>query len=784
MFRLNTLNSREVYQIIGMAVLNIKLERKTIALMAILILVCTFAKLSKSAITCSNGFFNFNDEWIKCNSSWYTCTNQNEWTSCYNRILNNSTKLWEFCPDGQYYSIQVNKWLDWGGSWLEQWGYQLNWYTCPGSQNFDINLLKWVDNCTDSQLFIQDSLMRNIPVWRDPEYYIDSNSLQNIELGTQKYPFKKVGLSTMEILNYFSHTNYNITIYIKENTSVTLTNLRNFYLDIPNLEYKTYSDTGYAAKSASITIIDTSSSYFSESTQFNIISDVEIRLTQALNRTDYTSVEKDISVYSTAIIIANRCNFKISNFDVYRNVTADYSKDTPFIYSVYLQNHTLTMKDINFYISGRILRSSQPMSLYAENIYMDFYGMMGGIYIDASWNYPEASKTGSIFLNNITAINSQSRIADFRSGVLYYSGPANVTVQNSNILIYGALSFDKSELEIQLNENWLPNDGYLQTITIQNNLFSLPSNPNNDRFVETFIDVTSAYPRAIIASFNKNIIENIVSNVYPIFYLFFTENTKIFISDTMISNVSSQSGIVTITTMKDVTLSNSTFMNSSDFGHNLFYFSSVQNVTIADVTIENVNATGKSTDFLFLFDIVNRGTISIDSVYMKNVNIGLQMGFYQNGIASIISFTNSYFTYVYIGNKNKIISTGQFNSIIFKNLTFIEMFDQYSSDTQNDLFILNVIDLSNPMDSIISDIYVQTSTVDFFKINSVVGITSVPVYVNFTDITYRDWTLHFKESLITVGNIESQEQIYICCSIIIPSPGSGGINSKKSEVIF
>ena len=114
------------------------------------------------------------------------------------------------------------------------------------------------------------------------------------------------------------------------------------------------------------------------------------------------------------------------------------------------------------------------------------------------------------------------------------------------------------------------NDGYLQTITIQNNLFYLPSNLNNNRFVETFIDVTIAYPRAIIASFNKNIDENIVSNVYPIFYLFFTENTKINISDTIIRNVSSQSGVVIITTMKEVMLLNSIFVNSSDFGHNFF----------------------------------------------------------------------------------------------------------------------------------------------------------------------------------------------------------------------
>ena len=82
---------------------------------------------------------------------------------------------------------------------------------------------------------------------------------------------------------------------------------------------------------------------------------------------------------------------------------------------------------------------------------MDFYGMMGGIYINADCNYPEASITGTIFMSNVIAENSQSRVAEFKRGILYYAGPANVTVQNINVLIYGSLSDGRSPIEIQSN---------------------------------------------------------------------------------------------------------------------------------------------------------------------------------------------------------------------------------------------------------------------------------------------------------------------------------------------
>ena len=185
----------------------------------------------------------------------------------------------------------------------------------------------------------------------------------------------------MEVLNFISHSNYNVTIYVKENTSIGMTKLRNFYLDFPSIKIMTYSDCRLIPSRAKIQISNTFSSYFSESTQFNIISNITLRLTQALNHSGYTSVETDISAYSNAIFIINRCSFSISNIDVYRNVTTDKNLDMPFITAIYEQTHTVTMTNMDFHISGRVLISNQPLNLDIQNVYMDFYGMMGGIIL-------------------------------------------------------------------------------------------------------------------------------------------------------------------------------------------------------------------------------------------------------------------------------------------------------------------------------------------------------------------------------------------------------------------
>ena len=581
-----------------------------------------------------------------------------------------------------------------------------------------------------------------------------------MNLERNKYPYKKIDLTTVEIINFISHSNYNVTILIKEGTINYMTKLRNYFLDFPNLLFATYSETGLAPARAQINIINDQTDYFSESTQFNILSSIDVRLAQALNYSKYSAVEMNISAYSFAIIIINRWNFNITNINVYRNVTLDRNLDVPFIIAIYEQINIVTIANMDFHISGRILTSNQPINLHVENVYMDFYGMMGGIYINADWNYPEASIIGNILITNVTAENTQTRITPFLSGILYYAGPANVTVQNTNVLIYGSLLDSKSSIEIHSNKNWIPIDDEVQIITIQYNLFRLSLNPVNERFVETFIEITENYPRKIQTNIFNNVINNVVYNVFPVFYWFFTSNSDIYITNNTITHVSSRQGIMVIDSMNSVTLRDTNVYNSTDFGHYLYYLSNVQNITLQNIKLENVTATGTTTDRMFLFDVINNGTIWIDLVYMKNVDIGLQPGFYFNGLLSKVSYTNMYFENISVGDNNRMITTGEFKTLEINNITFINTNGQYVSDTTNYMIYIDIINLNSATNSTISNIYVQSSTVNILKMQNVVGSALTPVCMNFRNITYRDSYVKLKQSFILYSNVESQEQFY------------------------
>ena len=154
-------------------------------LVYLLIAVTLFWNYCVDAQNWSTGYFNKDGICTKWAVSWYTCTNDTQWDSWYNRFLNKTTMLWEFWPYGQFYSSQVDKWSSWEGSWRDEWGYQSECYIWPTGMKFDLTLLKWVNNCTSSQLLIQDPSMRNIPLCRDTVYYIDTGSIKPIELGTK-----------------------------------------------------------------------------------------------------------------------------------------------------------------------------------------------------------------------------------------------------------------------------------------------------------------------------------------------------------------------------------------------------------------------------------------------------------------------------------------------------------------------------------------------------------------------------------------------------------------------
>ena len=113
-----------------------------------------------------------------------------------------------------------------------------------------------------------------------------------------------------------------------------------------------------------------------------------------------------------------------------------------------------------------------------------------------------------------------------------------------------------------------------------------------------------------------------------------------------------------------------------------------------------------------------------------------------------------------------MISTGEFKTVEINNITCIDVNGQYVSDTTNYILIIDIINLNSATNSSISNIFIQSSTANLLKMQSVVGSTVTPVYMNFQNITYRDSYIKLKQSFIIFSNVESQEQFYTVFDLV------------------
>ena len=159
-------------------------------------------KYAKTATSWSNGYYLSSGSWLKWNSSWLTWTNGTAWvTWSPSMFLNSTSSLWQLCSSGMFYSAPLNQCLNWGSSWLNAWAYQSTCFDCTTGQYYDLTAQTCVANWNGStQIAITDSQFGSKPIWRSFDYYVDSSSLEIIELGTKKYPYKSISLVFVELL--------------------------------------------------------------------------------------------------------------------------------------------------------------------------------------------------------------------------------------------------------------------------------------------------------------------------------------------------------------------------------------------------------------------------------------------------------------------------------------------------------------------------------------------------------------------------------------------------------
>ena len=756
-------------------------RRKTQLTFLMLFMILHNIQVAYSDVSWKTGYYNNSGVWTKWQDSWYTWTNGTSWTSWQNQILNSTTFLWEFWPDGKFYSSSLNSCMSCVGSWLDGWAYQLSWFQCTSSQIFDFDTMKWVSSWSTAQVQINNTQIHGLNIWRTPNYYIDPNSSKILELGTIMYPFKHINLAFLEILNFLANKNLNITINLKESSTNYLSDGQSYIINAGSLVLQTYSEFSNTPGEANIYITDSSVSYFSVKTKFNIISDSTLKLSTVLSSLNLTVRESEIPTYGKTAIIVDRSSLVINNINILRDTNTDSSLNIAFIRAFYLQNNTVSISNSNFYISGWILFSEDPMNLIFQNVSIDFYSMNGGIFIDTDWNYPEAEVLNSILISNVILYNSISRVSELISGFLYYTGAANVTVESVNSTIFGTESENVNVIDIEYTSNWDPRDSIIQVFNIQNNYFTLTSNENLNKFSELYFDFRPGkWSRQLQLNYSNNRHKDIILNLYQVLLIFGSQNLDVALANNTFTNFSGQNGIIKIDLANSISFSNSSFTGSSNTGGPLLFFSDFMSSTLTGLTISNSSISLNTITHFIYLNVTEKGTISIDSLIFNDISLGVQSGIKVDGQTDNIVISNSSFGNVSIGTNSELISTGKFNFINFFGLNFSHIINQYSTDYGGYIISIDSYEVCGMMSSTINNVLVDNSSIGFIYFGRAVGQTNTPVNFNLKNITVINSIYLSKVSIFTISNIILQQDF----NIIIQHLNFENLNFVKGGLLL
>jgi ABC-type antimicrobial peptide transport system permease subunit len=110
------------------------------------------------------------------------------------------------------------------------------------------------------------------------DYYVNPSSEEILELGTKAYPFKNIGVVFLEILNFYSNTDSNVSIFIKEYTKNQLLHNTNYVVNMTNVNIQTYTDdlTKSIPGPAELVFTDKDVDIISKQTRFNIVKDLSV----------------------------------------------------------------------------------------------------------------------------------------------------------------------------------------------------------------------------------------------------------------------------------------------------------------------------------------------------------------------------------------------------------------------------------------------------------------------------------------------------------------------------
>lgn len=163
-----------------------------------------------------------------------------------------------------------------------------------------------------------------------------------LELGTKSYPYRSFKAVSSEILNQYSYMNINITVKVRENTTLYIEDDTTYFLNLGSVTITSYSDSSLSPEKALIIPTTISQIGVSERAAFHLLNHTNLPIDSKISLKSYSSTVLGNLKQTGVTFKISETSFALINVDVYRE-EIDYNSDKYVMYPVYLQNRDITI---------------------------------------------------------------------------------------------------------------------------------------------------------------------------------------------------------------------------------------------------------------------------------------------------------------------------------------------------------------------------------------------------------------------------------------------------------
>ncbi|CAI2379095.1 unnamed protein product [Moneuplotes crassus] len=436
-------------------------------------------------------------------------------------------------------------------------------------------------------------------------------------------------------------------------------------------------------------------------------------------KSDFTEYESTVLSSSAASIVVLRTSLTIEGVDFYRE--AEYiSEDKIFISPVYLQEKTLNITNVNFNVTGRIIRTYDPLNVHLQNISFDSY-RISVFYSDIQTlcNYPEAYLFPEFNVTGITHVLSQPKVILKSPKIFILSGPGNITISSLDLTDYFITKGeDILGIGLVVSSGCLPQDGNIQFFNVNGMKSDLTNYNDGSQFIFHAFSGMLPHSRRYKTSFVDTELKNFrFAYEYAFFNSYSTQVDTFEIRNFYAHNGTFSHQLGMFVFNAEVSLVNCTLSNITEVDAFL-QFTYNQKVSIDGLTL--INYSTKAIRYWSDIEVSSSSysQVIISGLLLINCSFKSKAFIDMKSNPSSFQFLNSRYEDTQIDGDISIVSFNSISAFSIANHSFDGISVSQQGNSENALFRVSELKLVNSLVTV-KDISMSDSDLSLFSIDSV-----------------------------------------------------------------